>query len=244
MPGSSTSLATIAVGSTPGSRSISRRATARRQTPQTLGTSARQTEAGERSVSSSRERFSSGGNAIQARQRRLDRFTKPLGKAAGERRGPANRHLLPQDRPHAKLKRIERAGHTQSRLLLDPRREQRIEGEMPRDDVRPCIEIEEIPQPHENRRQRRGERGGKFNGQQIAIVDSARRGASRDVRRCQPCDGTCRRSRIRRPEWIERPGTAASRPNPAADDKRAPTANNRQATGFDEQRRSVLGVSR
>ena len=39
------------------------------------------------------------------------------------------------------------------------------------DDIRPCIQIEQIPQAHENRRQRRGERGGEIDGQQIATGD-------------------------------------------------------------------------
>ena len=84
-------------------------------------------------------------------------------QAAGKRRCGADRNLLPKDRPHAKLKRIERAGNTQAGLPPDPRREPRIECKMSRNDVRPSIQIEQIPQADENPRQRGSERGGEVN---------------------------------------------------------------------------------
>ena len=51
------------------------------QVPQALGASARQAEAGKRGAASRGKRFGGGRDAIQASQRRLDRFTKPLAQS-------------------------------------------------------------------------------------------------------------------------------------------------------------------
>ena len=136
IPGSAWSSPMTASGSGPGSRSISRRATARAMAPDRRGARRRDPQRGQLSFLGGRQSCRRGAQSVQARERRLDRLAEAVREPAGESRRRPHRDALAQDGAHRQLEAVERARHAQARAASDDARQPRIDREVRGDHVR------------------------------------------------------------------------------------------------------------
>jgi len=110
---------------------------------QTSGPGGDDAKAGDAVDARGRDARRSRRQTIQLWKRRRDRITERLDEPAGNRRRGAHRDLLAEDRAQAHLEAIEGAGDANAGISLHGCREPRIPGEMPGDQVRAGVEIEQ-----------------------------------------------------------------------------------------------------